>query len=128
MRKRQFTLSVGVLLLALCALAVTYFSNSDITGTWISKDDSKSKWVFTSDSKIKKYYNNDLLSTYTYTTTSNFPDCGIEVPNPPSDLKYLILNNTNSDKKECYTIHTLNQNYLSISRFGRGRTILFERQ
>jgi len=126
--KKKLIVSAVIPLLILFGLALTYSINDDITGTWVLKNDPKSKWMFTTDSKAKIYYDSELLSTYTYTITSIFPDCGIDVSNPPSDLQYLVLDKTNSNEKKCFVIYGLNQENLTLSPFGEGKFLTFQRQ
>ena len=127
-RNQNIILSIGVPILIFSILALSYGINNDIIGTWVSKEDPKSKWVFTSDSKIKKYYDNELLSTYIYEVYTSLPECEFEWENPNPNLKFLALKKINTEKKDCYVIYNLDEENLTLSRFGRGNFLTFERQ
>lgn len=100
--------------------------NASIVGTWVSEKDSNSKWVFT-QTDCKRYYDNELLFTFSYSTSNSSPQCGHTVP-IDRYTSYLKLTENIDGKDYCYEINGITNQKLSLRAVGRGRAMVFNKQ
>ena len=100
----------------------------DIIGIWYSESDNNYKLEFFTSGVCIAYYENVILTTYSYTISNLTPQCGREVLVDPVEQQtsYLQLYDINNGGSKCFEINGVNSLF-SLTALDNGNLLIMKK-